>query len=216
MPSTWTVRDYEDTEPGPGGEVGGAEEDDFGAAMDDDRGDVAVEYPEEEAYTHTHNGEKTEGGEKAAASVVAESGCGGSTQKVTVVSPEGGEEEENTEVVPAAAIDPSAIAKPRSRFARMKETNDIAVTAAAAAALRPKTEIKKEEEGSQANGGAADTGKGGNVGSGYMPSLDFQGPHYELSEAPGTSAGSIPSTSSWLQKVRRRDDARWSGVWGTR
>lgn len=198
VPSSWTVRDYEDTEVGPGGEVGGMEEDDFRAAMDNGGVDIpGGSAEEEEEDVAMHNGDKplegkTSGPAKQAA--VAEAGSGGA-EKVPLVSQE---TEEKTLVAPEPVEDSAKAVKPRSRFARMKETNDIAVTAAAEAVLRPKPEVK---EVLQPMGQGPDVGKVGAVGSNYMPSLDFQGPQYELSEAPVTSAGSIPSTSCWLHKV---------------
>lgn len=97
--------------------------------------------------------------------------------------------------------------RPRSRFERMKETNAISVTAAAEAVLRPNQDPASDKSDAAGDGGDAGKGalkKADHPGGGYMPSLDFQGPQYSLSEAPSTPAGALPSTSSWLRKVRGR------------
>lgn len=197
VPSAWTVRDYEDdagaSADGDYGDdnVGGVEhfdgEDDGGDAGDAD-GDAAMQ-------------DARAAGAAAAAAVVesgdASSAAAGGAEKVAAaaaVSPEAPEGE------PAAAA--AAAAKPRSRFARLKESNDIAVTAAAEEALRPKKpEIAEKDPAAVAGKGGEGKVAAGGVGSSYMPSLEFQGPQYSLSEAPSTSAGSVPSASSWLQKV---------------
>ena len=194
VPSAWTVRDYEDdvgaSADGDYGDddVGGVEhfdgEDDGGDAGDAD-GDAAMQ-------------DARAAGEAAAAVVEsgdASSSAAGGAEKVAAaaVSPEAPEGE------PAAA---AAAAKPRSRFARLKESNDIAVTAAAEEALRPKKpEIAEKDPAAVAGKGGESKVAAGGVGSSYMPSLEFQGPQYSLSEAPSTSAGSVPSATSWLQKV---------------
>lgn len=202
VPSNWTVRDYEDTEAGAGGEAGDEGGDDFDGAMNDSSINSTVFFDGE--GEEAGGGVQREGATAAAVgSVQADAGGDdeGGAKRSAVVSPEapGG--------VPGKTAGPvegegTGAPKPRSRFARMKETNNIAVTAAAEAALRPKAspvEEKKEGEGAGEKGGEEAAGK---AGSNYMPSLEFQGPQYELSEASSTSASSVPSASAWLQKVR--------------
>lgn len=195
VPSAWTVRDYEDdtaaSADGDYGDddVGGVEhfdgEDGEADATGDGDGDAAMQDVGASVATVVESGEASSG-----------AAAGGEEKPVAaaaaVVSPEapGGQ--------PAAA-------KPRSRFARLKETNDIEVTAAAEEALRPKKpEIAEKDPAAAVDGKMGGEGKAaaGGVGSSYMPSLEFQGPQYSLSEAPSTSAGSVPSASSWLQKVQ--------------
>lgn len=192
VPSSWTVRDYEDTE------AGGIEEDDFRAAMDSGGVDIPGGSAEEEENVAMHDGGKPLEDKMSGPAKQAEAGDAGSggVEKVPVVSQE--TEVDKTLVAPEPVEDSAAVAKPRSRFARMKEANNIAVTAAAEAVLRPKPEVT---DVLQPMGQGPDVGKGGVVRNNYMPSLDFQGPQYELSEAPVTPAGSIPNTSSWLHKV---------------
>ncbi len=200
VPSAWTVRDYEDDAAASAdGDFGGGDDDD-----DDDAGGGFEHFDGEDAgdgdATMRDAGTEKDAAAAAAAAVV-ESGdtvpaAGGGQQKppaAAVVSPE----------APGGAAAAAAAAKPRSRFDRLKETNDIAVTAAAEAALRPKKTDAAEKDGAAA---AAADGKvnekaAGGVGSSYMPSLEFQGPQYSLGEAPSVPAGSVPSASSWLQKV---------------
>ncbi|CAM9333284.1 unnamed protein product, partial [Ectocarpus fasciculatus] len=195
VPSAWTVRDYED-DPGASGDgdndivgddVGGFEHFD-GEEDANDAGDVAME-------------DASDSGTAGAAAAAAANDAGDAAGAAAAA---GGEEKELAAVVspeaPATAAAPVAVAaaaKPRSRFARMKETNNIAVTAAAEAALRPKI---VEEKPAAAATAAAAAGKGGEGKGSYMPSLEFQGPQYSLSEAPSTPAGSVASASSWLQK----------------
>lgn len=118
-----------------------------------------------------------------------------------------------------APMGEAAAAKPRSRFDRMKEANDITVTPGAEAALRLKPKPTMGEDTGNADkklegkvGGAAG-GKEG-MGSSYMPSLEFQGPEYALGEATSVPSAAVPSTSSWLQKVFVTDVCRvvWLGV----
>lgn len=197
VPSSWTVRDYEDTE------AGGIEEDDFRASMDDGGIDIPGGSAEEEEDVPMHDEDKPLEGKMSGPAKQAAAGdaVSGGAEKVPVVSQE--TEEDKTLVAPEPVEDSAAAAKPRSRFARMKETNDIAVTAAAEAVLRPKPEVT---DVLQPMGQGTDVGKRGVVGNNYKPSLDFQGPQYELSEAPVTPAGSIPNTSSWLHKVQKRSN----------
>lgn len=206
VPSAWTVRDYEDdagaSADGDYGDddVGGVEHFDG----EDDGGDAGGADGDADADGDAAMRDAGAAGAAAAAAVVgsgeaSSTSAGGEKAAAAAVSPEAPEGE------PAAAA--AAAAKPRSRFARLKESNDIAVTAAAEEALRP----KKPEIADKGPAAAAAAGKGGGegkaaaaaggVGSSYMPSLEFQGPQYSLSEAPSTSAGSVPSASSWLQKV---------------
>ncbi|CBJ49021.1 conserved unknown protein [Ectocarpus siliculosus] len=189
VPSAWTVRDYED-DPGASGDggddVGGFEH--FDGEEDAGDGDAAMEDASDSIIAAAA---ENEAGDTASDGAAAAAAAGGDEKKelAAVVSPE-----PPATATAAAAPAAAASAKPRSRFARMKETNDIAVTAAAEAALRPKT---VEEKPAAA---AAAVRKDGEGKGSYMPSLEFQGPQYSLSEAPSTPAGSVASASSWLQK----------------
>ncbi|CAN0008467.1 unnamed protein product, partial [Laminaria digitata] len=205
VPSSWTVRDYEDTEAGAGGEAGDEGGDDFDGAMNDSSINASVFFDGEEEGGGGRGGQCE--GATAAATVGGEVETGvsgddeGDSKRAAVVSPEapGGVAGETAGEGDGGE---TGAAKPRSRFARMKEANDIAVTAAAEAALRPKPVpvVEKEKTGEEGAGGKGGEEAAGKAGSNYMPSLDFQGPQYELSEAPSTSAGSVPSASAWLQK----------------
>ncbi|CAN0219247.1 unnamed protein product, partial [Ectocarpus sp. 12 AP-2014] len=192
VPSAWTVRDYED-DPGASGDggddVGGFEN--FDGEEDPGDGDATMEDASDSVVAAAA---ENDAGDAASDGAAATAAAGGEEKKelAAVVSPE--------PPATAAATAPAAApaAKPRSRFARMKETNDIAVTAAAEAALRPKT--VEEKPAAPAPAVAAAVGKDGEGKGSYMPSLEFQGPQYSLSEAPSTPAGSVASASSWLQK----------------
>ncbi|CAM9742808.1 unnamed protein product, partial [Ectocarpus sp. 4 AP-2014] len=187
VPSAWTVRDYED-DPGASGDggddVGGFEH--FDGEEDAGDGDAAAEDASDSGIAAAS---ENDAGDAASDGAAAAAAAGGDDKKelAAVVSPE-------SPATVAAAPAAAAAAKPRSRFARMKETNNIAVTAAAEAARRSKT---VEEKPAAA---AAAVGKDGEGKGSYMPSLEFQGPQYSLSEAPSTPAGSVASASSWLQK----------------
>lgn len=212
VPSAWTVRDYED-DAGAGGDdaAGGGGGDEFGGGVEHFDGGEE-EYGAGAANAGDNDSARGDGdatmqdvveGKNGAASAVVVSTESGSAAGASAASGGGGESKP-----PAAVVSPEAptgdipaAVKPRSRFARMKETNDIAVTAAAEEALRPKAE--PVEKVVPVPGGEAKSGGGGGVGSGssYMPSLEFQGPQYSLSEAPSMPAGSVASASSWLHKV---------------
>lgn len=210
VPSSWTVRDYEDTEAGNGGEAGEEDDDDFNnetGAIDFGGQDDADE-EEDGVADDVAMQDQAEALPNAGGAVVSDvdgkdvgnDGDGAADEAAAVISPDAVDEPAKT--VGAAAAE-AAVSKPRSRFARMKDTNDIAVTEAAEAALRPKpASVEKEAVptgGERAAAGAAAARAG--VGSNYMPSLDFQGPQYVLSEAPSTPASSAPNASAWLQKV---------------
>lgn len=205
VPSAWTVRDYED-------DAGAGGDGDFGDHGDGDFGDGGVEHFDGEEGADVAGGGD---GDATMQDVGAENQSGAAA---AVVESSSAASESEKKLTAAAAVVPleapgdkaaapaAPAAKPRSRFARLKETNDIAVTAAAEAALRPKAEAVEKAPVS-ATGAAVATAKGGDgkatgVGSTYMPSLEFQGPQYALSEAPSTSAGTVANASSWLQKVR--------------
>lgn len=206
VPSSWTVRDYEDTEAGAGGETGDEGGDDFDVAMNDSSTNATV-YFDGEGEGGGGQGEDAAGAAAGSVESDADGDGEGGAKRAAVVSPEahGGISGE-TAGTGAGEGGETGAPKPRSRFARMKETNNIAVTAAAEAALRPKpmpVEEKEKEEGKEAGaGGKVGEEAAGKAGNNYMPSLEFQGPQYELSEAPSTSASSVPSASAWLQKVR--------------
>lgn len=198
VPSAWTVRDYEDDAGASGdadddGDVDGVQH--FDGDNEDATGDSDAAMQDVDI---TGESSRSDPGAAAAATadesgdVASEEAAAGGETKPAAVSPE------------TPAGETAAAAKPRSRFARLKETNNIAVTAAAEAALYPKKaeSIKKEPEAAAAAvDGKGGEGKAGGVGSSYMPSLEFQGPQYSLNAAPSTPAGAVPSTSSWLQKV---------------
>lgn len=236
--TSWTVRDYEDADVGGNDKDDDSEAIGGGTFMEDDSGEGGVlddgspppplQFNEEGGdAAMSAMGDEEEGnrdGVGEAAGGVMGTGVGA---KTTVVGGEGGvvvdtvvvdarnaataeEARSGTTAAGTATAGEAAgaVAKPRSRFARMKETNDISVTAAAEAALRPKpaplASAAAAAAVAAANGKDTEGGKSGaGVGSGYMPSLDFQGPQYALSDAPSTPAGALPSTSAWLLKVWR-------------
>lgn len=229
----WTVRDYEETEAAGGSDEaagddgydgGGAldMEDDYSGVVDDggqfdDKIDHAMEQDADEGkggekVTTTTRATITPAGSAAEADSEKDNKTAGDGKRIedfAVVSPDGPAASSATSASGDAAASPGAgaAAKPRSRFARMKETNHIAVTAAAEAVLKPKPKPgvglagrDVADAASKADGKAGDGGgKGGSRN--YVPSLDFHGPQYALNESTTTPSAAAPSTSSWLQTV---------------
>lgn len=239
IPSTsWTVRDYEETDAAGGSDGGGAAD---GMDMDDDFAGVADEGPFDdgdtgasgtatavEAQQDDSKDVKTAAaaGEQESEAIAADkdnsddsnkddsiSGVSAATTHATAGAVSGGDEAGEVGAEGAAGATTGApAAKPRSRFARMKENNDIAVTPAAEAALRPKPPAIVDGAGVNGEGKGAEGGSGGAGGkSSYMPSLEFQGPQYALGDSVSVPTGAVPSTSSWLHKVSIYEVYAWGG-----